>query len=133
NISSAIGEAPIPLYTTYGASKAFHTFLSEALSIEYESKGIYIQTVSPNQVSTKITTNVTLPIIAVTPEDFVSAAIRTVGIEHYTNGHWKHKLFAYFTHWGITILGQRLYMKVAMKASLDMRQQYYTLNNLNDG
>ena len=108
------------------------TFLSESLSVEYESKGIYIQTVVPNQVKTKLTDNVYVPFLAVMVEDYVSAAIKTVGIEHYTYGHWKHKLLAYLSHFLPPLLGDRLYMKLAFFNVKQLRQNYYRNNNLID-
>ncbi|CAG2171424.1 unnamed protein product, partial [Oppiella nova] len=132
NVSSQASESPIPMYTTYSASKAFVTFLSEGLSVEYESKGVYMQTVVPNQVHTKLTTNVSVPLISVSAEDYVSAAIQTVGVEHYTYGHWKHKLLAYLADWVLYVIGRRLYMKVAMNGTQPMRRKYYTQNNMSD-
>ncbi len=63
------------------------TSLSEALSVENESKGVLIETVLPNQVKTKLSKNVEVPLFLVSPEDFLSAAIKTVGIETCTYGH----------------------------------------------
>ncbi|XP_054159866.1 uncharacterized protein LOC128958076 [Oppia nitens] len=132
NVSSQASEIPFPLYATYSASKAFHTFLSDSLSIEYASKGIVIQTVVPNQVKTKLTTNVDMPLISVTPEDYVSAAIKTVGIENYTYGHWKHKLLAFLANLGISFIGRQNFSKMAFISTLNMRQIYYRNNNLDN-
>ena len=101
------------------------TYLSESLSGEYESKGIYIQTVVPNQVKTKLIDDMYVPILGVMVDDYVSAAIKTVGIEHYTYGHWKHKLLAYLTGLLPTIVGDRLNMKLALSYLKKLRQNYY--------
>jgi hypothetical protein len=45
-------------------------------------------------MKTKLSKNVKM-LLLVSPEDFVSVAIKTVGIETCTYGHWKHKLLAY--------------------------------------
>ena len=113
-------------------AKAYLTFLSQSLSVEYESKGVYIQTVVPNQVNTKLTVNVSVPLLSVNVDDYVSAAIKTVGIEYYTYGHWKHKLLAYLSHLLPPLIGDRLYIKLAFFSVSKMRQNYYQNNNLTD-
>ena len=119
-------------FVVFPTAKAFLSFLSEGLSIEYESKGIYIQTVNPGQVSTKLTENVRVPILAVTPEDFVKAAIKTVGIEHYTSGHWKHKLLGYLSRLAKCFFTRRFFMRSALSSISTMRQKYYQKHNLAD-
>ncbi len=108
------------------------TFLSKALSVENESNGVLIQTVLPNQVKTKLTKNVGVPLLSVSPEDFVSAAIKTVGIEMCTYGHWKHKLFAYVFEMMASHMGQRLFMKFGLISLQKYRDEFYQQNNLND-
>lgn len=113
-------------------AKAYLSFLSEGLSVEYESKGIYIQTVIPNQVKTKLTDEVHVPVISVSPEDYVRAAIKTVGIEYHTCGHWKHKLLAYFSNLVLCLIGRRLYMRLSLPSLIAMRRKYYRTHNLVD-
>ena len=43
NVASASGVQPAPLLTVYSATKAYVDFFSQALQIEYRTKGIIIQ------------------------------------------------------------------------------------------
>ncbi len=108
------------------------TFLSEALSVEYESKGVLIQTVAPNQVKTNMSKDIRMPILLVSPEDFVSAAIKTVGIETFTNGHWKHKLLGYLYSTLVSLMGHRFYMKFSLIQLEKLREEFHRKNNSND-
>jgi len=54
NISSIVGLAPEFAMTVYGATKAFVLFLSQGMSQELSSKGIYIQAVLPAGTYTEI-------------------------------------------------------------------------------
>ncbi len=113
-------------------AKAYVRHLSEALSVEYEFKGVLIQTVLPNQVKTQMIKNVEVPLIAVSPEHFVSAAIKTVGIEVTTYGHWKHKLMAYLFKILASLMSQRLYLKLSLIPIKKYRNRFYRQNYLND-
>jgi uncharacterized protein len=54
NISSVVGLAPEFGLSVYGATKAFVTYLSQALHAELGSRGIYIQAVLPAATRTEI-------------------------------------------------------------------------------
>ncbi|WP_437887958.1 SDR family NAD(P)-dependent oxidoreductase [Phytobacter sp. V91] len=54
NISSVVGLAPEFGMTVYGASKAFLLFLSQGLSLELGSSGVYVQAVLPAATRTEI-------------------------------------------------------------------------------
>lgn len=54
NISSVVGLAPEFGMSVYGATKAFVTFLSQGLSLELGSKGVYVQAVLPAATRTEI-------------------------------------------------------------------------------
>jgi short-subunit dehydrogenase len=54
NIASVVGLAPEFGQTTYGATKAFVTFLSQGLAVELASKGVYVQAVLPAATRTEI-------------------------------------------------------------------------------
>ena len=43
NVSSGIAKLPAATLATYGASKAFVDYFSQAISYEYENEGITIQ------------------------------------------------------------------------------------------
>ena len=54
NISSVVGLVPEFGQTVYGATKAFVTFLSQGMSHELASKGVYVQAVLPSATATEI-------------------------------------------------------------------------------
>ena len=63
--------------------------------------------------------------MSVTAEDYVSAAIKTVGIETNTYGHWKHKLIAYLSEVIVSIIGKRRLMKITLSQLQNMRNDFY--------
>lgn len=54
NISSVVGLAPEFGMSVYGATKAYVLFLSQGLSLELSSKGVYVQAVLPAATRTEI-------------------------------------------------------------------------------
>jgi short-subunit dehydrogenase len=54
NIASVVGLAPEYGMAVYGATKAFVTFLSQALHLELGPKGVYVQAVLPAATRTEI-------------------------------------------------------------------------------
>jgi len=54
NLASVVGLAPEIGSTVYGATKAFVLFLSQGLSLELASKGVYVQAVLPAATRTEI-------------------------------------------------------------------------------
>jgi 17beta-estradiol 17-dehydrogenase / very-long-chain 3-oxoacyl-CoA reductase len=92
NLSSISGVAPAPLLAAYGASKAYVDHFSRMLAIEYAAKGIFIQSVTPAFVTTKMSrfrrSTMTIP----TTDAFVRSAIRTIGYERSVAGYWAHDI-----------------------------------------
>ena len=89
NISSFASDHSLPLLSVYAASKIFVNYFSSALSKEYASKGIEVQTAMPNFVSTamsKMRRNLFVPSAA----NYVKSAISTIGIEKMTSGYLPH-------------------------------------------
>jgi hypothetical protein len=66
-----------------------------------------------------------VPLFLVSPEDFLSAAIKTVGIETCTYGHWKHRLLAYLFKIMASLMGQRLYMKFGLTQLQKLWKEFY--------
>ncbi|MDF2793852.1 MAG: AraC family transcriptional regulator [Pseudomonas orientalis] len=54
NIGSVVGLAPEFGMTVYGATKAFVLFLSQGMSLELTTKGVYVQAVLPAATRTEI-------------------------------------------------------------------------------
>ena len=83
NLASVSGLSPQPLQTVYAATKAYMDFFSRGLQIEYESRGITVQTLCPSYICTSMTAfsdNLSQPSFFVpSPDSFAASAIRTLG------------------------------------------------------
>ena len=113
-------------------AKAYVSQMSKSLKFEYESRGIIFQCVVPNQVKTKLISNVEMPFVAIDVKEYVSSAIKTVGIEDCTPGHWKHRIIAVFERFGEFVIGERLVAKIIFIALSRFRQKFYKYNNITD-
>src|SRR5260370_11808451 len=109
-------------------AKAYGDFLSRALNIEYSSKGIIMQAVLTGQVITNMSANVPKTVMSVTAKSYVSHALKTVGIESRTFGHWNHKIQAFFMeNVLIPILGQK-FSNLMFSSTQEVRRNYYVKN-----
>lgn len=90
-ISSSAGLVEIPTFSVYGATKAYMNYLGKVLTAEYASKDILVQTVTPNQVVTKMSKELYDASVSVSAESFVRYALKTVGSESITSAHPRHK------------------------------------------
>uniref|UniRef100_A0A8C6UGW8 3-ketoacyl-CoA reductase n=1 Tax=Neogobius melanostomus TaxID=47308 RepID=A0A8C6UGW8_9GOBI len=97
NISSASGMYPLPLLTVYSSSKAFVDFFSRGLQEEYRRQGIIIQSVLPFFVVTKMTRIRTPTLDKPTPDRYVQAELKTVGLQSQTNGYFPHAVMGWLT------------------------------------
>jgi 17beta-estradiol 17-dehydrogenase / very-long-chain 3-oxoacyl-CoA reductase len=78
NVGSFSGAVPVPLLSTYSASKAFVRYFSESLSVEYGRHGVAVQCVEPMFVATemaKMRPSLTVP----TPARLVADTLRRLG------------------------------------------------------
>ncbi|CAK6449490.1 unnamed protein product [Pipistrellus nathusii] len=120
NISSASGMYPVPLLTIYSATKAFVDFFSQCIHEEYKSKGIFVQSVLPFFVATKLAkirkTSLTIP----SSEAYVKSALKTVGLTTRTNGYPIHSLMGVFA----SMVPSWLYMKMSMRMGMSTRARY---------
>ncbi|NWI49557.1 HSDL1 protein, partial [Calyptomena viridis] len=125
NISSGICCQPTPMLTTYGASKSYLDYFSRALHYEYASKGIFVQSLTPFMVATKLLpmsrTALERSFQYVPAEKYASHAVSTLGLSARTAGYWKHALeFTLAEHlpewiWGrLALAGCRLIRKQAL-------------------
>ncbi len=73
-----------------------------------------------------------MPFVGITPEDCVSSAIKTVGIETFTYGHWKHKLLAYVTSTIASILSRQTLLRLTLSQLKPVRNEFYKRNKLID-
>ncbi|XP_011917706.1 PREDICTED: very-long-chain 3-oxoacyl-CoA reductase isoform X1 [Cercocebus atys] len=120
NISSGSGMFPVPLLTIYSATKTFVDFFSQCLHEEYRSKGIFVQSVLPYFVATKLAKIRKPTLDKPTPETFVKSAIKTVGLQSRTNGYLIHVLMG----WIISNLPSWIYLKIVMNMNKATRAHY---------
>lgn len=96
NVSSASCCQPTPMLTIYGASKTYLDYFSRALYYEYASKGIFVQSLTPFVIATKMVScsSVTSKRSFFFPsaEEYASQAISTLGLSKRTPGYWKHSI-----------------------------------------
>ncbi|XP_055328889.1 uncharacterized protein LOC129581701 [Paramacrobiotus metropolitanus] len=111
NISSASALTPSPLAAVYSASKAYVDFLSQALNYEYSDYGITVQSVLPFTVRTKMTGNPAKDLFTPDPDEYVQAALRTVGISSRTHGYFPHALQGWYYSILPSWIGERMQKK----------------------
>ncbi|XP_015606662.1 very-long-chain 3-oxoacyl-CoA reductase [Cephus cinctus] len=92
NISSASAAMPSPYLSVYAASKAYVDKLSADLAAEAAPRGVTVQCVLPGPVATKMSKIKKATWMAPTPEKFVEASLKTIGIESRTTGYPPHYL-----------------------------------------
>uniref|UniRef100_A0A672TIV4 Hydroxysteroid dehydrogenase like 1 n=1 Tax=Strigops habroptila TaxID=2489341 RepID=A0A672TIV4_STRHB len=89
NISSASCCQPTPMLTIYGASKVIEHY-------DCASKGIFVQSLTPFVISTKMTTCSGMAsersFFFPSPEEYASNAISTLRLSSRTTGYWKHAI-----------------------------------------
>ena len=91
NVSSYAANHPQPLLGLYSSTKKFVNVFSSALRDEYFQRGIFVQTVTPNFVSTgmtKMRRNVFVP----TGIAYAKSAVSTIGVVSTTCGCLPHAL-----------------------------------------
>lgn len=120
NISSASGMLPVPLLTIYSATKAFVDFFSQCLHEEYKSKGIFVQSVLPYFVATKLAKIRKPTLDKPSAETFVKSAIKTVGLQSRTTGYVIHALMGSIN----SILPRWIYFKITMGFNKSLRTRY---------
>ncbi|KAL6256850.1 hypothetical protein P5V15_011786 [Pogonomyrmex californicus] len=92
NVSSTAAAIPSPYLSVYAASKAYIDKLSADLATEAALRGVTVQCILPGPVATKMSKIKRPTWMAPTPEKFVEASLRTVGIESRTTGYPPHSL-----------------------------------------
>ena len=95
NVGSASGFRPMGLLGEYSASKAYSDFFSRALADEYAPKGIFIQSLMPLLVSSKLSKIRKASLTVPAPDAYARSAIATLGHDRRTLGYWSHALQQY--------------------------------------
>ncbi|NXQ55372.1 HSDL1 protein, partial [Anthoscopus minutus] len=95
NLSSGACCQPTPMMTVYGACKSYLDYFSRALHYEYASKGIFVQSLTPFVINTRMAAVISMSKRSVffpTPEEYASHAVSTIGLSIRTTGYWKHAI-----------------------------------------
>lgn len=95
-ISSFSSLLPFYKLNIYSASKAYSDRFTRAVAWEYNKKGIYMQSLIPYFVSTRLLTNYKRNCMIPDSECFVRNAVPTLKFSGYTTGYWKHEMLRYF-------------------------------------
>uniref|UniRef100_A0A023GE40 Putative 17 beta-hydroxysteroid dehydrogenase type 3 n=1 Tax=Amblyomma triste TaxID=251400 RepID=A0A023GE40_AMBTT len=132
NVSSISAMHPLPLLSTYAASKAYTDYLSQGLHAEYKDRGIYIQSVMPAYVSTKMSKIRKATYMVPTATTYVREALNTVGIEHATYGYGPHKFRALVQRKLMECLPHSVFMNISQASLLQIRKLYYKKKGLED-
>jgi len=119
NISSASALKPTPLLTLYSATKAFVDTFSQALNMEYQSKGIIVQCVMPFFVATKLSKIRRTSFFIPGPVAYVKQAVGTIGLQLRTFGCVSHALQAFV----VSRLPDFITNHVALKQMLAVRKK----------
>ena len=132
NISSYSALFPTPLLAMYSASKIYMDYLSRALHAEYKDRGIIVQSVLPYYVSTNMIRNPGISFMIPSPDQFVSSALKTVGVEVRTYGYFAHNILAFFQNFFVKfVIGNNLNTKIAFFRMKRFRKGCYKRKGLN--
>ena len=85
-----MSNAPFAWSSLYSSTKEFNSFHSQALSLELAEK-IDVMCLKPLYVSTNMTSKREGPEV-INIEECAQGALRHLGYEWVTYGHWKHQL-----------------------------------------
>ncbi|KPM11207.1 hydroxysteroid dehydrogenase-like protein 5 [Sarcoptes scabiei] len=131
NVASFSALFPTPLLTLYSASKIYMDYFSRALSAEYAKRGIIIQSVLPYYVSTNMIRNPGISLMVPSADQFVHAALKTVGVQTRTYGYFAHNILAFFQNFfGKFIVGNSLNTQIAFKKMKRFRKGCYKRKGL---
>ncbi|XP_037378328.1 very-long-chain 3-oxoacyl-CoA reductase [Talpa occidentalis] len=119
NISSVSGMYPVPLLSIYSATKAFVDFFSQCLHYEYKNKGIFVQSVLPFYVATKLAKIRKPTLDKPSADTFVKAAVKTVGLQSRTNGYLIHSLLGSV----ISLMPSWMYFNMSMSLNKSIRDR----------
>ncbi|XP_069823988.1 inactive hydroxysteroid dehydrogenase-like protein 1 [Dendropsophus ebraccatus] len=94
NVASLSCYIPTPRLAVYAASKTFLDSFTRALQYEYASQGIFIQSLTPCFVATKLVNYAEIlrkkSLFVPLPKEFAHSAVRTIGRSLRTTGYWSH-------------------------------------------
>ncbi|XP_075045007.1 inactive hydroxysteroid dehydrogenase-like protein 1 isoform X2 [Mixophyes fleayi] len=119
NVASVVGRRPTPAMTVYAASKSFLDHFTRALQYEYSSKGIFIQSLTPFFVVTKMVAFSDFftkkSLLAPLATEYAHSAVRTIGRSLRTTGHWSHAIQMTIGYWLPECLWMSLWSHIGNK------------------
>ena len=92
NIGSLSSAGPTPLLALYGATKAFVDKFSQDLAAEVRDQGVVVSTVHPGYVFSQMSLLDLPSVVCPDPDTYVTATLKTLGLESRTAGFWFHKI-----------------------------------------
>ena len=112
NISSGSGVQGVSLLSNYSGTKALVKKTSQAISYEYKTSNIFIQTLTPYLVSTKMSRFRKPHFFIPNVQQFINQSFRSIGRYSNTTGYFSHEVIAvlrfywpvWFDKWFINML-----------------------------
>eukprot|EP01132_Coremiostelium_polycephalum_P002045 gene2045-2517_t len=95
NLSSISALTPIPFLSVYSGTKAFVERFTISLNLEYGSKGIFVQNITPGIVVSNMSKIRRPSLFQPLPNVFVKSAVATIGHDRNTAGYWAHEIQAF--------------------------------------
>jgi len=95
NMGSFSGMIPTPLLSTYSASKAFLSTWTKCLTKELAGTGVHVQLFNTYFVTTKMSKIRNPSYLIPTAEDYVKAAMKSIGRSHHSSPYFPHALAEY--------------------------------------
>ncbi|XP_076800015.1 very-long-chain 3-oxoacyl-CoA reductase-like [Clavelina lepadiformis] len=127
NLSAFTILQPIGKFAITNATKSFVDLFSRALSYEYESEGITIQSCRPGAVGTKLSQQFGDLEKMTSPKDYCASWLATVDKARWTHGHWQHEVEAWVWEKIPTALVQKLsdyfYMEPGAKIMKELEKK----------
>ncbi|XP_075693049.1 inactive hydroxysteroid dehydrogenase-like protein 1 [Rhinoderma darwinii] len=127
NVASATCCKPVPQLTVYAASKAFLDNFTRALQYEYASTGIFIQSLTPFFVVTKMVDFAEVftkkSLLVPLAKDYAHSAVRTIGGSLKTTGYWSHSIQLSIGTW----MPDSLWMFMWTYMGNNIRAQYLSI------
>jgi 17beta-estradiol 17-dehydrogenase / very-long-chain 3-oxoacyl-CoA reductase len=96
NLSSYATFGALPYNAMYCATKSYNDVLSRALSYEYQLKNVDFLSVKPLFAETPLSKMKANGFSVITAKQSVRGIVNDLGHENYTEGHWIHKIQAFF-------------------------------------
>jgi len=85
-------EVSFPLSSLYAATKAFLAKISHDVGLEYGRNGIFIQSLVPARVATKMSHKKKPSLFAPGTDEFVRSGIVYLGLNRRPPGYYSHKI-----------------------------------------